>query len=68
MEQVMETIPPWEATAKSIIAIVYLLGVVFVYYLAQTSGCVGFFWAITVFVLTPVIALVLLAVVVGIRR
>lgn len=68
MEQILETIPSWEATGRSIIAIVYLLGVMFVYSSAQASGRVGFFWAITAFVLTPVIALFLLAIVVGIRR
>ncbi len=43
MEQIPETIPSWEATGKSIIAIVYLSGVVFVYSLARASGRVGFF-------------------------
>ncbi|WP_281017544.1 MULTISPECIES: hypothetical protein [unclassified Minwuia] len=44
MEQILETTPSWEATGRSIIAIVYLLGVVFVYSLARASGRVGFFW------------------------
>lgn len=68
IEQIPETIPSWEATGRSIIAIAYLLGAMFVFSLAQASGRVGFLWATTAFVLTPVIALVLLAVVVGIRR
>jgi len=44
MEQIPETIPSWEATGRTIIAIVYLSGVMFVYSLAQASRRVGFFW------------------------